>query len=266
MPLVLIIAFEYFDHKFLPSSLGDIYNVYKWANHLKYDIQIFTDIINPENNNYDSLKSFYHSLNNKNITYIHTKSSFIYELTNIFLKTQSDKLFIYYTGHGIQHENISHLLLPDLSLISHSDFKNIIVKYTNINTNIVVVMDCCNASNFSLPIKYDPTLFKMTLCSTNFLSTKHKLLMMTSTIMGQESISTDKGSAFTRYFFRFLITLSFSNSDYHFKTIYNTISRILSKTHLKHNTNISSEQNFYIYSSYFILPVIPLWLFESVSS
>jgi hypothetical protein len=161
----------------------------------------------------DSIKSstkvfFYYTghLNNNNIilpiyipnvTFINNEPTFIFndelninkvntkvnnKLKDKLKDKESDKLF--------ERRNLNLTVLRKLFATA-----------TDPNAEIILVMDCCHHNGMGLPFSLKNGIFRMT-GDDNKVYMKQKILCFTSTIVNEKSVISNKGSIFTKAFFR----------------------------------------------------------------
>jgi len=269
MVTVILISFEYKDptknepknnSQFgkLEGSLFDIYTAYMHFTDLGYEIYTMTDIIE----NYISLrtirendpkmKDFLQYLSDKTFVKNISLDNFQNSLKNILCKGD-DKYIIYYSGHGIN----GNILLPNDDKLPMSDFLKIISMYTKPNTQIFIILDCCDVTNLFLPFEFKNNKFKYSEESNLF----EQIIMLISSSRGNEkSISTFEGSIFTKFFFEKKETFNINKC---IQSLTDEISRdiqnIIKEGNLSNNCQIP---NISLYTSYITFPIIWPWVFE----
>lgn len=281
MPLAILIGFEY-KIDILPGTIIDLYHCYKWCQSFTSNIKILTDITCDSNKSLlsEAIKNklvkkdiykFYDTVNP-----IIIFDNLIPEITEIIKNDLVDnKLIIYYTGHGVSHNN---LVMPNESLLSTILFKNELLKAIPNTTEIFMIFDCCNPNGMNLPFKLSNNNFRLSLCDNinNVDFTEHKILLLTSAANHQKSVATQLGSLFTRYLFRILnemndvdIINDFMKTYKYDNMIYENIPLSLNRNLQRLSNNLCTEikkfnagynQNITIYSSYVIDPILWTWL------
>ena len=117
-----------------------------------------------------------------------------------------NKLFFYYTGHATQN----YLMLPimtrfcnidedeDLGKIKTSEFIKMLLQEVNNDCQVLMLFDCCYASNFGLPFNMDNNGVYRLNKLENPIFTKKEIVCFVSSMHDQESHSTFNGSLFTK--------------------------------------------------------------------
>ena len=225
MKTAIIFGFRYmnlsyqYDHQRtpLPGIVIDIYMIYTFLKKNDYEhVYVITDIkedVKPDeligvvtrgqvNSN---IFSFIENLiKSKEICFYQNLSqmtNFIHQhLNNV------DKLFFYYTGHATQN----YLMLPIMSnfcsideddddeKIRTSEFIKMLLQEVNSSCQVLMLFDCCYASNFGLPFNMDSNgVYRLNKLDSPIF-TKKEIVCFVSSMHDQESHSTYNGSLFTR--------------------------------------------------------------------
>lgn len=230
--LALLIGFEY-KIKILPGTYNDLQQAKVWCKSNKYDIYVLTDIDHFN----DAIM-------------INNESDLVTMIKNI-LNKDVNKLMIYYSGHG-ESESIK---LPDNNLFSFDKFKNLILSLLNPYTEIFWILDCCNPNGLNLPYKLINDKFKLIL-DKNTKFALQPILLITSSQADEKSVTTKKGSVFTKNLFDLLST---ANA---YSRIKNRNLPLLIKTLISDIKSLETGYNQTIscYSSYLSDPVLWMWI------
>lgn len=258
---IILIGFEYDkNNKFLglPGIIIDLYQMYKIGTNIAPDnIFIITDIErNPktkilknavlegivDENILDFIDDIKES--HKYIKYCNL-NNFIQNIINIY--KNSKQIVLYFTGHCIS----GNIILPDNTSLSYEDLLNILITYTNINAEILIIMDCCESTDMGLPymlqLKIKSSIYRLT-SNKNKIFPKQKIIYISSSIKDENSISHKDGSFFTRVLYK-----QFKNKNSSLVSILNIINN---EYLLKYNQTAS------IYSSFPNIKYIWYWLFN----
>lgn len=236
MITALLIGFEYNDSQSLRGTASDILIAYHWCKSIGVkDIRIYTDIPTTTLN----LPRY--------------EPDVLMNLPNF----KSNKLFIYYTGHG---EN-SHMIMPSGKNIKFTHFRDMIIKKVSPQTEIFWILDCCNAEGLSLPFQLEDNTFRLT---ENFDAVINPILLITSCNPHEESTSTIVGSTFTGHLFNMLkdinkypiirdgvIPVQYNRN---LRRLMGELNAAIRKSHTGKTQTVS------IYSSYALDPVLWLWI------
>jgi hypothetical protein len=107
----------------------------------------------------------------------------------------SDRLIIYYTGHGIP----GYLKLPDTTTLPISEFRDILLGSCSASSQVLWIMDCCHASGMELPYQLDQHKYHLVNPDYSILP---ELICVIASTRSQLATSTNKGSIFTRSLFK----------------------------------------------------------------
>jgi hypothetical protein len=251
MPTAILIAFEYrINH--LPCAFVDLSTAYRWCEACGYISHILTDIkqFTPQTTS-----------NFPKVNIIMDSNSLRLALKSINIPPD-DKLFVYYSGHGL----VKSIILPDASVMLYRELKNLVLANTRSTTEIVWISDCCNSDNLSLPYKLICNNFILSSKSIEFIS--QKLLLITSSDTSEKAIATREGSLFTHYLFEFLHNISNTKPMPYITlplplAVNKNLSRFKGKISSKiRSLNTGYSQTISIYSSYIIDPVFSTWLYN----
>ena len=252
MVQVIIISFEYTENRLL-GSIFDLYKVYSHFKKLNYNIHIYTDII--YNYIYFDYK-YLDNIKNKNnrirdfidlicrqTTEPYNKYNFLKKIKNDIIK--DDKYFIYYSGHGIDGK----LLLPSFEKIDFNDFIYEIIKSIKDYSQIFILLDCCKIGDVHMTFKFDNKILKY----HYDIYYPHCIYIMTTSSSNEDSLSTQNGSLFTKYFFK-------EHKIYEFNYIIEYIQNeiIMDALNIKNKIEIPTIS---IYCSYINHPILWLWIF-----
>ena len=278
MKIVVLIGFQYEDticqeHKLnrllnrkdnvgaLRGALVDLYLAYNFCQKMNADkILIITDI--EENGNYFAAINEGIVDNNINnfLVKLQTLGQYTkYENRECLVKLlqenllNGDQLFLYYSGHAAK----GSLILPNYELLGILELKKIIVKAICSLGEIFVIMDCCQGIGFGLPyrlMEIEPIKYKNTVKESEKdycdIKETQKIVCVSSTLISEDSITTQLGSIFSQIVFH-LFDLQLSSLAQLFKLI---------SSHLK---MISHIQTATIYTSDPKITTLWPWLFKS---
>lgn len=191
-----------------------------------------------------------------------------YDMINIIKKyiLESDELFIYYSGHGLNNKFVLPLYvknkLCDKNIIDNNDnyyhtndFIINIIDNTNNKCEILLLIDCCQLTEILLPFKMNNNIYRINLTSErNYPS--QKIICFTSSHYNEDVLISSNGSLFTKYFFKYMN--EFNNGHifdkvkkYHISNILNTLTK---------ECELIFDQTPSVYSSYPDLKLIWFWL------
>lgn len=233
----ILIVFEY--QKVLSGAIIDLYQSYCWVKNFTDDIHIITDIK-------VDLERFIKV--GVELNYV-TSLDPIADLTNCLAKgLKNNKLVIYYSGHGLKNS----IVLPNETHYSLTDFRDLVVKYGNFETEIFWICDCCNPNGLNLAFKLIDNRFRL----NNYVFVEPKIILITSAEINQLSIGDCDGSIFSKRLFQYLTVL---NEDIDGLIVPNNKNRNLQRLirTLKGDIN---KQIVCIYSSYLIDPILWNWV------
>ena len=250
----ILIGFEYANGKKLPGITIDLYLFYSFLkkNHWNdSEIIIYTDI--KKDSHTEILKtaisekivdsdilSFFEEIKEKK-QYIEFTSHNHYNNFDFVLRdSKTENLFVYYSGHCKN----SNLILPNESLISLINFKNILIKYSE----VICIMDCCSCG-FDLPFVCHENENIYRLNSNSFITSK--IISIVSSLDNENSITSKIGSYFTKNLYSIL-----SNE----MSLFQILDKLKNKGHYKNfkqTANISVSYP----NLYFLFP----WLYSKPS-
>jgi len=260
MAIAIIICFEYNDEKnnsFLKGSNHDLINIILWCKKWNCECIVFTDII--LNNKILKLIKYY-----KLIGYNDNLIDILNYQLNSIIKNEK-KYLIYYSGHSYNN----NLIIPLNKEINFITFRNIICENINVDSEIFIILDCCNPSGLQLPYYLKDNKFLLSSSSKTFI--KQNILLITSSNNTEKSYSSINGSNFTNLLIKYI-------SDINTIDNYNFSNNVFIK--LKNNRNLdrlyknltseikslyngllnSNNQTISIYSSYINDPILFLWI------
>ncbi len=120
-----------------------------------------------------------------------------------------DELFLYYSGHAAK----GSLILPNIEYLGIVELKKIVIQFMCNAGEIFVIMDCCQGIGFGLPyrlMKIEPVKYKNTekdnekdYCD---IKETQKIVCISSTLISEDSITTQLGSIFSQIIFNLLDT------------------------------------------------------------
>ncbi len=271
MPKAILIGFEYIKtNKRLTGALIDIYLAYRWCRSFNCDIDIITDIMGEID---ESLlkEAIDRDIVDKDILkfgrfkYVGETKKQVIEMCNIILnknKYDDNKLIIYYTGHGVKDA----MVLPNDETLMFIEFRDMILDNIDAYCEVFWIADCCNPNGLYLPYKLRDDGLRLSNTRISFVT--QPIILITSADDNEKSISTKYGSAFTVELFRLLNAMNILNDSYNShqnKRITDDNNRNL----IRLQSNISSQiknkhrgysQTISIYSSYFIEPILWMWV------
>jgi hypothetical protein len=247
MPIFLIFGFDYENQ--LPSSKIDVKKMYRWCTGFCEKGYIITDF----ETDFELCKK-YKQIVSKSFDTI------IDHFKNFLLKNIDNKFFIYFTGHGKDKS----FMFPNSKLLPFLEFRNLIELFTESNSEIFILTDCCRPGTMNLPFQLKNNKFELEREKINF--SKHNIILIISQDENNKSLATEKGSFLTKSFLKSinwinnteiqdknLISYIYSKNR-NFSRISNKIKKSIKKS------NKYSIQNIYIYSSYMNEPIIWNWL------
>ena len=201
-----IIGFQYDKDDRLPGISIDLYQVYCFLKDKGWkdeEVTIFTDVQKDKatdvlknailNNIVDpGVLSFIEDSKERG-NYINFTSHNHYNNFLSSLTKECPNMFIYYSGHSRNKE----IILPNGALISMDNFRSL---FNNCEKGICI-MDCCQGG-IDLPFELHENIYhlKENVDKSTFL--KPKLICISSSLEGEQSISTQSGSLFTRHLFK----------------------------------------------------------------
>lgn len=236
MPEVIIIVFEYGGHSKLDHAILDLNIVLDWSSSLNYKVHIISDVgqhtVNPG------------------------ETWFCGNFRTILSTIKDDKIIIYYSGHGKNNS----MLLPNNQPVKFTKFRDIITTSLHKNTEILIILDCCNPTGFSLPYKLINNRF--TLREGNLHFVEHKILLITSSESSEKSIAIENsGSIFTKKFFEVVAALSRIDQQLNLQDKSRNLQKLVyTLTEYTKTQNTGYVQHISIYSSYIIDPILWMWI------
>lgn len=214
MVVALIIGFKYERRlKELPGIVIDLYHAYVSAkrmhsNHAKLYIKLITDITQDE-------MAFHLTSAVKNGVVPPRVVSFISDREEEGIITQytscidlkgilrdecynEQRVFVYYSGHGEGGD----LVLPKGERLPISIFRSTLLSRMHSDAELLVVMDCCNATGMGLPYRLNGNVHRIVDLKTDPVFVTQKIICISSTQFNEDSIATREGSIFTQVFFK----------------------------------------------------------------
>ena len=213
---ILLIGFEYTNTvkwKSLPGIPADLYQSYIFSKNITKNILVFTDIQTDRDTSVlqraildgyvdSGLLSFIEDIKERK-QYVqyqsekkHGYTSNNFEKTIIKFISGLDRVVIYYSGHGKGGD----IILPDNTHVPLSYLRQLISNKTNIDSQVLTILDCCESNGMELPFVYSND--RWLLNSKNF--NKRRILCLSSTHLEEDSTATRSGSIFTRSLISFL--------------------------------------------------------------
>lgn len=313
MPAAILIGFEYriltieptgrsFISLNFPGTFIDLSTVNLFCRDQKWDTTIITDIIEeqfPEGivnkvtgGSVDAKSLVFYTRYSKDFRLVGDKKSFIDTLSAELKRVSNSnekKLFIYYTGHGVNNDDgKSSILLPNAQRISFDKLRSIITEEVSKDVEVMIVLDCCYPNNMNLPYTLKENIIENKMKTTNdkllntnsmnkqnkktqkqqwllnneYLPSQHNILLITSATRYQTSAATKFGSLFTDYFFDYLRNLNKPLNEKTSIVEWPNRNLITIANKVSHDVKLrrNDEQNISIYCSYKIVPMIPWWI------
>lgn len=219
---LVLTGFDYFhslDETTLLGAVSDLTSIYNWIGPIGPSL-IITDI-NPD----DVKKKGIYTLKNlkflRSIELVYASSIDDFE-TKIseFIKPLK-RIFFYYSGHAVKDDLVLSLveykseerfgkhIFSSILPIQRRKSVNKTAKYpfkslTNLllrshsDSQLFVVMDCCAGDDFNLPFYLDPIRELYTLKTDNIVIPRQKMVVISSSLKHQSSLTKYSGSFFTQ--------------------------------------------------------------------
>lgn len=225
-------------YSLIRGIIVDLYMIYHYLIKSNYDkIIVVTDIykdVNPDETipaviNGDvtsdifSFIEYLQSINN--IYFYSNKDNFVEYLKQEVIN--ANHLLVYYTGHAVQDKLLFPLIVQYCTLdenifaddyqadntntlndkidtdldegsFATSDFINTIIESVNKNCQILLIIDCCNGSNFNLPFYMDNNGVYHNNNIKTPIYTDREIICIVSSLHDEKSHSTLNGSPFTK--------------------------------------------------------------------
>jgi hypothetical protein len=252
---VYILGFKY-TNKQIACVIYDIFRVYEHLTGLGYPCSIITDVstFRYDRNDYNmvlrgnvdkELLSFINKIKKKPewYYYCYDFKTFMDAITKI---NTSDRGIFYYTGHGKK----KGIEFPNGTTLSYQSLRNIIEQ--KIQIELIMLFDCCHTNNMGLSFSFDGKIMKKV---NNIPYNKQAVntILITSSDSTQKSSANKHTSLFTGYLLQFLKMKDFRSFDGLIEFITSNIAG--------HNV---AKQSIQIYSSNFVIPIVPSYLFTNV--
>lgn len=201
MTIIILLGFCYQQENLLSSSIQDLYRAYKEFSeygtvYILTDMDIYNKFYlsiiryNQESNNIERVLSHYQQYLCVN------KQDLKRNLRNILQQHPLENILFYYTGHGKNNG----ILLPDNNIIPFISIRNELTRYLDINKQLIIICDCCQGTNWSLPYIFDYENKKISLnLVKDIVFSHHQILLFSSCQQHQESFSTYRDSLFTYF-------------------------------------------------------------------
>lgn len=261
--LGIIIGFEYGNksNDKLPGTIIDIYRIYKIMEKSGMEEIMLISDINKDKKCENLRKSIINGVVDAGILYfienMMEKKKYIYchtlnDIKNLFENVYKyQKIIIYYTGHAKNGD----IILPDGNIYDRTQFRTKILEKTNVNSEILIMFDCCQCENLNLPFfyQYDSKekrsnlKYRLSFCN-NKQFIPQKVIYIASASKYEDSATTKKGSYFT------LALTNLMKSEC--SDIYDICK------HVHTNSNKSYPQTITIYSTYPNLIKLWSWIFK----
>jgi len=192
--IAIITCFQYDIDYYIPGIIRDLYTMYKFCTRNKFPkILVITDIDDVDskylreliNKEYveEDVYQFLDTIKNNGCYYRYKdRENFEKVLSK---NMNNDKILFYYSGHS----EYNHFILPDKSVFNTKE----ITKMLNRDCEAMLIFDCCNCSNLGLPFMMCNGKYK--LVGKEFI--KGKVILLASTLEGENSYSDKYGSLFT---------------------------------------------------------------------
>jgi len=239
--IAVIIGFNYsskFNDKFrttLKSIIVDLYICYNYVKELttKENILIISDISNNytaqqlreviienfiDNNIYNFIDQI---INNKVLELYISKEDLIIKLGNKI--KDKEKILFYYTGHSHNAKILLPMVDSQMCYVYDTDddlmldlyqLKDIICKNSKVDSEIFMILDCCNSNGLGLPYKLSDGIYRLIYYPSklgNYLKQNNnnlrnyplqKIICFSSTYIDENSIISGSGSIFTTSLFK----------------------------------------------------------------
>jgi len=263
----ILIGFSYQDELYLPGIAVDLYLAYKFCKTAGANVTVITDIKEDEKTEYLT-KAIFSDIVDANvvsfISRIKERHEYCYladrealqEHLNEFLQKRSQRLFIYFTGHGVIQKPHDHaLLLPSREVFSFLQLRQQLLHSLPKIAEIIWVNDCCHLSGIDLPYRLAEDGFYETTEGT--CRPLQKLLYLSSTSIEEKGFISREGSAFSGVLFKRLYW-ALDNR----RAIYRDLRLLMTeiKDHLAEATETRNQRPAF-FCSYPHIFSLPTWCF-----
>jgi hypothetical protein len=283
MALAILIGFSYSGKFSLPGIIVDLYLVYQYCRRCHFDkIIVITDIqCDPVDmttlvidNVVDiNIFTFITDLKSEKSYLLFNPFQFQEQLTKVLshgkhigsdnLNGNYDKLFFYYTGHGLN----GGLRLPDLTILTTETLRKIIFRRNDSSEDnwkkIFCLFDCCHADGLKLPFHLMETPNGQLRYYLNDIDNliSPEIICLVSTNQDEKTVISTYGSHFTR----FIIDLLKKNCR-KIKSLYQQFHQFRRKSIFSTGSSLDNilsgcPRNLKIYASYPNLYEIWDWCF-----
>lgn len=234
MVVAILIAFHY---RSLPGALHDLDHAARWCARFHCHTHILSD-------KFDTLVQFPDLEETTQHVVTHRKqwSNTIDKI----LATVSDKLVIYFSGHGREES----MVLPDNTYVPFVTLRNSVSQSIPQSCEVFWILDCCNPDGMHLPFRLQQNQFRVS--SRKISCVPQPMLLITSCEPHEQSVALASGSIFTRYLFQQLVKLD--NSNRNLRRFMGTLASAIRTLHTGYAQTVS------IYASYIMDPVLWLWI------
>lgn len=264
MVTVILVSFEYrnlqnSDFEKLEGSLFDLYNSFNHFKKLGYNVYILSDIAEnylkfDSKKEHDIILTDFIQYVSDNLVVSNVNIGNFIRALNRILKIRDDKFIFYYSGHG----SLGNIVLPNYEKMPISEIINVFSLSTEKNSQIFMIMDCCEVCDLKLPFILNENSFEY-IQNSKFYD--QFIVLISSSSKNQKSISTTEGSIFTKFFLTEKKTFNFFECK---KMINDNIKNYVD-VFIKNN----KIEKFYqiptinLYSSYIVFPILWPWVFEN---
>lgn len=264
MVTVILVSFEYrnlqnSDFEKLEGSLFDLYNSFNHFKKLGYNVYILSDIAEnylkfDSKKEHDIILTDFIQYVSDNLVVSNVNIGNFIRALNRILKIKDDKFIFYYSGHG----SLGNIVLPNYEKMPISEIINVFSLSTEKNSQIFMIMDCCEVCDLKLPFILNENSFEY-IQNSKFYD--QFIVLISSSSKNQKSISTTEGSIFTKFFLTEKKTFNFFECK---KMINDNIKNYVD-VFIKNN----KIEKFYqiptinLYSSYIVFPILWPWVFEN---
>ena len=203
---IIIIGMGYAPPYTIPGTIIDIYLVYAWALEQKYNVTIITDIataVLPDEAltkiisgdvPLDILQFIKDYTTLPALRIIDGKTSFLAALKAALTSTTTNKLHLYYTGHGLD----GSLMIARKITVPTAELRDLVLLHTKHTVDICFVFDCCHADHLSMAYELRDGTFHLRRGS--WLAFRQNILVICSNKPTEKSTAREYGSFFTRLF------------------------------------------------------------------
>lgn len=133
---------------------------------------------------------------------------FLSQISDMVTQTSSNQLLLYYTGHGLaSSDGCGCLKMPDSVVVETKELRNLLLRKTQKNTQMLWIFDCCNGSGLELPYLLESdessTLIRYRLNNLS-LCPQQRIVIFAAARFHQDANASVLGSVFTSSLLRLL--------------------------------------------------------------